>query len=142
MFCKSCGSKLMGSEKYCPNCGAVTNEAIQEVNPVDSGVEKKRVASIVLGIIALCGLPFLLLSPISLILSIIGLVLAIRANKQIKNAAGIVLNAIGLFISSIITMLIILALLVTVNLIKNGPGDYTNTINEFVEKYQSNNHNF
>ena len=119
MFCENCGTRLASDEKYCPNCGneikknnIVTSQSKTESNG-------KKTASIVLGIISLAGIFFVVFSPISLILSLIGLIIGIKAHKETSNVAGIVLNAIGLFISVIITAIIAFIIMIIVNVRKN-----------------------
>ena len=118
MYCDRCGNRLMGYEKYCPNCGNVIGEK-EEVKVVNDNenrsTESNRSASIVLGGLSLGGVLLGIFAPISLILSIIGLVLAIKSNKNSKNTVGIVLNGIGLFLSFIITGFIILVIYFVVN---------------------------
>lgn len=119
MHCRECGNKLMGSEKYCPNCGKIIDNSFTEVKMVNDGdvksTENSRSASIILGGISLGGVLLGIFAPISLILSLIGLVLAIKSNRNIKNTVGIVLNAIGLFLSFIITCIIALIIYFMVN---------------------------
>ena len=119
MYCDRCGNRLMGYEKYCPNCGNTIKDNVKDIDIANDNMNKStegnRSASIVLGGLSLGGVFLGIFAPISLILSIIGLVLAIKSNKNSKNTVGIVLNAIGLFLSFIITGFIILVINFVVN---------------------------
>ena len=127
MYCDKCGNRLMGYEKYCPNCGnnVGDKEEVKVVNDNENrSTESNRSTSIVLGGLSLGGVFLGIFAPISLILSIVGLVLAIRSNKNSKNTIGIVLNGIGLFLSFIITGFIILVIYFVVNTSNGVIDDY------------------
>ena len=130
MYCSNCASKLTGSEKYCPNCGNKINDNIKKQEY--HSTEGIRTASIILGIIAAGGLSMLLFAPISLILSIIGLILAIKSSHNSKNLAGIIINSISLFISLIITLFITFVAIFLVKNIAKLP-DYLNSISSYGE---------
>lgn len=119
MYCDRCGNRLMGYEKYCPNCGNTIKDNVKDIDiandNMNKSTESNRSTSIVLGGLSLGGVFLGIFAPISLILSIIGLVLAIKSNKNSKNTIGIVLNGIGLFLSFIITGFIILVIYFVVN---------------------------
>lgn len=141
MYCHNCNNRLYGTENYCPNCGVSLKEEnkaiVDNSNNVDNSTEGSRSASIVLGGLSLGGVFLGIFAPISLILSIIGLVLAIKANKNVKNTIGIVLNGIGLFLSALITIFIILVICFAIQV-------GTNTIPDIIDTYGepiiSNNH--
>ena len=133
MYCNKCGNKLMGSEKYCPNCGNRMDNNVTEVREIKS-TESSRSASIILGGISLGGVFMGIFAPIALILSIIGLVLAIKSNKNVKNTVGIVLNAIGLFLSLIITTIIALVIYFMVNTSKGIFDNFWENFNYPYEK--------
>ncbi len=138
MYCQSCGTKINEGENYCYNCGKPVNEVkvINEPSTTNKN-EGTRTASIVLGILSLVGTFIAIFAPIALILSIIGLVLAIKANKVYKNPAGIILNAIGLFFSFIITSIIALIIIFSYNIIKNDLGNLGNfNISNYIQEYQ------
>ena len=138
MFCSSCGHKIDNDIRFCPNCGQKVSENninTSYENNIDKSIEGKRTASIVLGILSLVGVFIMIFAPISFILAIIGLILAIRANKVVKNTVGIVLNAIGLFLSFIIIAIIALVLIFSYNIIRNGPVDYGNFIDNYIEEH-------
>ena len=133
MYCNNCGNKLMGSEKYCPNCGHVIQDNVKDVyDNSTKSTEGSRSASIVLGGLSLGGVFFGIFAPISLILSFIGLVLAIKSNRNVKNTLGIVLNSVGLFLSFLITIFIILILNIIVN---TSSGIYDEYIDRFGNIY-------
>ena len=132
MYCSSCGSKLNQDENYCANCGKLINESKPITMDNNKNSEGIRSASIVVGILSLVGIFILIFAPISLILSIIGLILAIKSNKTYKNTAGIIINAIGLFISFIITSIIALLIMLSYDIIKNDFGN----IGNYIEEYQ------
>ena len=122
MYCSKCNASLKGNENYCSYCGNKINPSFNDyevLNNENKSIENRRTASIALGIISLCGIFFVVFSPISLILSIIGLFLAIKSSKNVKNTPGIILNAVSIFISFIITLFIVLAILFTFNIIKD-----------------------
>ena len=135
MYCSSCGNKLEDNSKFCPKCGHEMNNNVKTYeSEVDKSIEGKRTASIVLGILSLVGVFIIIFAPISLILGIIGLILAIKANHVVKNTAGIVLNAIGLFLSFIIVCILALLIIFSYNIIRTGPVDYGNMIDNFIEE--------
>ena len=96
MYCDNCGTKLTGDENYCFNCGKKVNNVnnsdvgkanistVDNSNNLNTGT---KTASIVLGIISLVGIFLVIFSPISLILSLVGLILSIKANKVTSNVA-------------------------------------------------------
>ncbi len=138
MYCDRCGNRLMGYEKYCPNCGNIIGEK-EEVKVVNDNVNKStegnRSTSIVLGGLSLGGVFLGIFAPISLILSIIGLILAIRSNKNSKNTIGIVLNGIGLFLSFIITGFIALIIYFLVNTSNGIIDDYWGSYYDTYERH-------
>ena len=145
MFCSSCGHKIDNDIRFCPNCGQKVSENninTSYENNIDKSIEGKRTASIVLGILSLVGVFIMIFAPISFILAIIGLILAIRANKVVKNTAGIILNAIGLFLSFIIISIIALLLIFSYNIIRNGPVDYGNYIDNYIEEHSNTEYDF
>ena len=115
MYCSKCGQKFNKEDKYCINCGNPReNTANVTINSVtDKSAKNKRTASIILGIISIVGVFFIYTSPISLILAIIGLVIGVKANKKVKNIAGIILNALGINFSLGMLLLIYLVYLIT-----------------------------
>ena len=119
MYCNKCGTKLNGTEKFCIHCGTEINQNnnynVPTEKPKSSG---KKTASIVLGIISLCGIFLIIFSPISFILALIGLIIGIKANKEVSNVAGIVINAISLFLSLILTLIIAVLVIITINVSK------------------------
>ena len=128
MYCDNCGTKLTGNEKYCFNCGKkvnnvsnsnIDNTNMSSVDNSDNLNTGTKTASIVLGIISLVGIFLVIFSPISLILSLVGLILSIKANKVTNNVAGIVINAIGLFLSLVITSIIVFLIYLVVNMGSN-----------------------
>ena len=130
MYCSNCGAKFNEEENYCANCGKLINE--HKPITIGNNNEGARSASIVLGILSLVGIFIFIFAPISLILSIIGLILAIKSSKTYKNTAGIVINAISLFLSCIITAIIALIIMFSYNIIKNDFGN----IGNYIERYQ------
>lgn len=149
MYCNKCGTRLNMGDKFCPGCGSVVenqgyNGTVTNNNPTVSK-DGNKTASIVLGILGLGGSLLVIFSPVALILSIIGLVLAIKANKNTDNIAGIVLNAIGLFFSVIIVAVIGLIIYIAVNTTEDDSSkdlwDYLNEYNEDID-YPKNSSNF
>lgn len=143
MYCDKCGTRLTGNEKFCFHCGAKTIN--NNLNPEIKESSGKKTASIVLGIISIVGIFLVIFSPISLILSLIGLIIGIKANKEVSNVAGIVINAISLFISLIITAIIAFIVMITINISKRVDiGDIPNLSdlpwNEISNIIESENH--
>ncbi len=116
MYCDNCHNSLMGNEIYCPKCGRRVNNEL--MNSEMKSTESARSTSIVLGIISIFCIFFGIFIPVALVLSIIGLVLAIKSNSNVKNTPGIVINAITLFISAIFTLIIALIIIFSFNTIK------------------------
>lgn len=143
MYCNNCGKKLNGSEKYCPECGKKQEpEVISAVDNTTSGsTENYRSTSIALGIIAIVGVLLVIFSPVSLILSIIGLILAIKSHKNNDNIPGLVLNGVGLFLSFIITGIMIFIIAIVINVSKYGItdiGEYLEEKFEEITPYETN----
>ncbi len=116
MYCDRCGNRLMESEKYCPNCGNEIQDNVKDVlvnNDNNKSTGGIRNASIILGGLSFAGEIFWMFAPVSLILSIIGLTLAIKSNKTNNNKVGIILNAVGLFLSLVTTCIIVIILYFT-----------------------------
>ena len=134
MNCINCGEKVEAKNNYCPNCGHKISENVtpKVETYVDKTIENNRTASIVLGIISIAGVLLVVFSPISLILSVIGLILAIKSNKSINNTAGIILNGISLFLSFVATAIIIFIFIIAINVSKYGIDNLDN-ISEFIE---------
>ena len=128
MYCDKCGNRLMGYEKYCPNCGNAIQDNVKDVeitnDNVNKSTESNRSTSIILGGLSLGGVFLGIFAPISLILSIIGLSMAIKSNKNSKNTIGIIINGIGLFLSFIITGFIIMVIYFVVNTSNGVIDDY------------------
>lgn len=108
MYCTSCGSRIGADSNFCSECGSkleygYTGSIDNNVNTVvKSDSCGMKIASIVLGILGIIGTFFVFLSPVSLILTIVGLIFGIISMKTCNNVVGIVLNSIGLFLSVII----------------------------------------
>ena len=126
-FCVHCGSNLEEGSNVCPNCGAKVEETNEEVvetvvvnEPTNQGYTQQSyaqqapknptnglaIAGLIVSIVSMilcCGA----LSPISLILSIIGAVDAKKKNGSGKGMAiaGIIISAITIVVSLIITLL-------------------------------------
>ena len=101
MYCINCGNKIGEGDKYCIRCGNTIS--------IDNGVSNnttekkdysgKKIASIILGSLSIGFSMLIVFAPISLIMSIIGLILSFVVIKNEKNVIGIILNSIGLLIS-------------------------------------------
>lgn len=114
MYCSNCGTKNEGN-KFCVKCGNKLN-VVSSNNTNDNVSVKKetsglKTASIILGILGIVGALVVIFAPVSLILTIIGLILGIVATKKVKNVSGIVLNSVGLFLSIIMLGLFILVIM-------------------------------
>lgn len=104
MFCKKCGSKINGNEKFCIGCGNPINQPVNnnenymynnQMNNVNKPKQGKSIASLVLGIISI--IFSFSLAIIMLPISIVGLILGISdKSKNGKRVAGIVLNSLSI----------------------------------------------
>ena len=132
MKCISCNYSLKGDERYCPNCGYHTDKIEPlTIDNTHQSTENFRMASIILGVISLAGLSFLIFAPVSLILSILGLIFAIKSHRNSNNTVGIVINGISLFLASIITIVFALLIGLTVDVIKDVGTEYGNYIEDY-----------
>lgn len=144
MKCKNCGNEINKNSKFCSECG----EKVSEIEEVSGEVEEKkeepvkkdgnRTASIVIGIIALVGDILIIFFPVSFVLSIIGLILAIIACKEVKNVAGIVLNSIALVLS---ILLISFTISLVPKFINNGISKIMDLFSEKIEDFDLGNFN-
>ena len=107
-YCTNCGNKLEKGNVYCSECGNKLENVVEENKTMVNEQNGMKAASVVLGILGIVGASLVIFSPISLILSIIGLILGIVATKKGRNVSGIVLNIVGLVLSSIILFAIII----------------------------------
>ena len=84
MVCSKCNKKLDKNEKFCIYCGTKVENIKKEEIKNDIVVQENglRIASIVLGSIGIVGTLLIIFSPISLILSLVGLILGIVATKK------------------------------------------------------------
>ena len=133
MKCNFCGTNLNGYEKYCHNCGSKVVSENTTIDEFHKSTESARSTSIVLGVISLIGLFFIIFTPISLILSFIGLILAIKSNHNSKNTAGIIINGVSLFLSVVFMIVISLVIYFGFFAIDKGIDkiiDYNNRIYE------------
>lgn len=136
MYCSNCGIKN-DENNYCVNCGNKLNNNNVIVNKESNGL---KTASIVLGILGIIGTVLIVFSPISFVLSLIGLILGIVANKKIRNVSGIILNSIGLFFSIIILGIIWLILMFMFGNSFDEISDYRDNYvfdREYYEKFQN-----
>ena len=115
MYCSNCANNLTGDELYCPNCGTkVGTEKVEKIS-----TENSRSASISLGVVSLIGSCCIIFAPAAFILSIFGLIQAIKSNRNVKNTPGIIINAISMLLSFIGTLAIIFIISIVVNVIRN-----------------------
>ncbi len=133
MYCNNCGKNLTGNEKYCPECGKRQDTEVISANDnvTYKSTENYRSASIALGIISVVGVVLVIFAPVSFILSIIGLVLAIKSHRNNENIPGLILNGVGLFLSFIITAIIVSIVSIAINVYKYGHFD---NIGEYLEE--------
>lgn len=123
-FCKQCGSELENGVKFCPKCGAAVDgnvevksasptpsesrqQAAVKVKSADAGHEL-AIGSLVCGIIGIVLWFFGYTCLISVVLGIVGLVLAGNAKKEGNTegirTAGFIVSLIALIIGIIITI--------------------------------------
>lgn len=137
MYCVKCGNKLVGNENYCISCGNLINYSVNEqVNVKKNG---DKTISIVLGIFGIVGSLMFIFAPISLILSIVGLVYGIKVNKRVGNVLGIVLNIISLFLSLIISLIIFFALFFSWYTVRDGINNFWQEESYYEERVDYNN---
>lgn len=106
MLCPNCGSKISKHARYCQSCGISLSEIVKEDLPPAEN-NGFAVASLVLGIL---GCTFFWMSSAAVIITILGLVFAVKGRKDIPigskprgiATAGLVLNIIGLSLSGMI----------------------------------------
>ena len=123
-FCKQCGSELENGVKFCPKCGAAVESGVT-VNTTPPIVSESRqqpevkaksadtghglaIGSLVCGIIGIALWFFGYTCLISVVLGIVGLVLAGNAKKEGNTegirTAGFIVSLIALIIGIIITL--------------------------------------
>lgn len=150
-FCKQCGSELENGVKFCPKCGAAVESGVA-TNPTPPIASESRqqpevkvksadtghglaIGSLVCGIIGIVLWFFGYTCLISVVLGIVGLVLAGNAKKEGNTegirTAGFIVSLIALIIGIIITLYLclVVALVGTavngifsiLQLIKSGP---------------------
>lgn len=110
MYCFRCGNKINGSDIYCSHCGIKIENVEDNVivsNEFDKVNGTKNI-SLVFGIIAIIASFLIIFSPFGLILSIIGLIYGIKVRKRTGNVLGVILNSFALFISLMLSILIVL----------------------------------
>ena len=123
-FCKQCGSELENGVKFCPKCGAAVESGVA-TNPAPPIASESRqqpevkmksadaghglaIGSLVCGIIGIVLWIFGYTCLISVVLGIVGLVLAGNAKKEGNTegirTAGFIVSLIALIIGIIITI--------------------------------------
>lgn len=133
MYCIDCGNKLNENDKFCTKCGGMVSKGVNKIdgNSVsaknDSGM---KIASIVLGSVGILGSLMFIFAPISLVLSIIGLILGLCALKKGSNVPGILLSSIGLVLSLVVTIILVIMFFM---MFENGNVD--NYYNDYYEDY-------
>lgn len=138
MYCSKCGEKRIGNSLFCSNCGSKFDNA--EEMRIDKSSRENHTAGIVLGIVSIVGSLFVIFTPLTLIVAIIGLVISLVNNKKKSNTAGIVLNSVGLGLSLII-MIFFLALIVSVS-DEEDDDDVDRFDNDYYEMYPGYGHKF
>ena len=109
MICPNCNSNNPDGSVFCQSCGATltgsTPNPASVHNPPQADNKGLAIGALVMGIVGcvLCWIPYV--SMITLALTIVGLVLAIKARKTMGSqgivTAGLVLCIIGLVLSAI-----------------------------------------
>lgn len=106
MYCNSCGKEIMSEAVICPHCGCTVNGKI--LMNSDNKKENKSYVSIILGILG--GIFAWIFALIGHVLSIIGIIFAIKEYKKNKTIVGLIICIIGemcSITSSIIGVLIV-----------------------------------
>lgn len=129
MFCKNCGTEIPNNVAFCTRCGApVQNQAQPQPQqapqggyyqppqqqyyqpPMQQGNGKTPIVSLVLGIIGLVLAIFPTIFYIALVVSIVGIVFGVKERKTTGKAVGLVLSIIGTCIAGVYLLFGILGL--------------------------------
>ncbi len=129
-YCRKCGNELQDGVRFCPKCGASTEEnqaegqntsphnasvkpAYQDRKPAKDG-HGQALGSLLCGIIGLVLCFFGYSCIVSVILGIVGIVLSGNArkngNEEAIRTAGFVLSLLALILGAVITLYFIIAL--------------------------------
>ena len=140
-YCSKCGEENNFEARFCKSCGNSFDEIINEV---DNNKESLGTASIIIGIIALVfALLCFILFPIFLTipLALVGLVLGIiNKVKKGKKFAGIILNAVAIFVSIIFFILGFMIFAIQITTPGNSLYNFFNKLYNVVERETSNNY--
>ncbi|MCC6094183.1 MAG: zinc-ribbon domain-containing protein [Eubacterium sp.] len=126
-FCKKCGNELPDGTKFCPKCGAPVDEHPEagtgsanqptgtDINAThEDGAHGQALGSLICGIVGVVMWFFGYSCIVSVILGIVGIVLAENAKKsgnlEGMRTAGFVLSVIALIVGVIVTIYLIVAL--------------------------------
>lgn len=138
MYCSNCGNKLKSDDKFCSNCGNSVNKSeklVENTSESENKASGLKIASIVLGSVALLGNLLIIGTFLSIIFALIGLIIAIIVCcKHEKNVIGIVLNSISLLLSILFISFIVRIIKFIPSVINKG----TNVIDGYTEKYNGN----
>ena len=121
MYCTNCGNKIDNqNDNFCTNCGVRLDNFdndMKNVNTVSSNnVSGIKIGAIILGVLGIMGSLMFVFAPISLILSIIGLVLGFSVFKKEKNFIPLLITSIGTVFSLIVTVILVV---LCINIIKS-----------------------
>lgn len=137
MYCSNCGNKLNSNDKFCSNCGNSINKKeklVEDTKESENKASGLKIASIVLGSIAILGNLVIIGTPLSIFLAISGLIIAIiSCCKKEKNIIGIVLNGISLLLSILFISFIIKIVKFIPSTIDKG----SNMLDKYTEKYNN-----
>ena len=105
MFCQKCGKENKNGSKYCASCG----EKLGENNVIQTNTDEPKVLSILSLVFSI------ILFPVGLILSIIGLVKCSKYKKEnnksskylVFNIAGLIISIFELFLITILVFVVI-----------------------------------
>ena len=116
MFCKKCGSEINDDAVVCINCGcAVKDDFNAEQQPVKKKINVLCLLGFIFSLISLIFYHFGLVPVAGLVLSIIGLVQAVRRKEKLKGLgiAGIAISGITLIyaIYNLVALLILFSIL-------------------------------
>ncbi len=104
MYCSKCGAQNELNSKFCIQCG---NSLNQVVDQEDKKVKSIKTISVIAFIFSI------ILPPVGLVLSIIGLVKCNKYKKETnKNVSYLPFNIVGIIVSIFISFIIILIILV------------------------------
>lgn len=124
MYCTNCGNKIDNkNDNFCTNCGVRLEKLDNDLANVSSvssnNVNGINIVAIILGVLGIMGSLTFVFAPMSLILSIIGLVLGFSILKKEKNFIPLLITSIGTVLSLIVTVILIFICVNIINMVND-----------------------